>query len=184
MQRRLQDDISGFDDVQHVPFHLRVVHADQFLVECNGQGRLPTELRHIGPLPRLDGLFDAVDGVLRQEFQLIQRLLVLKGSVGIESQFHLMMREPFTDALHQIQFLVEVDGADLQFHATEALLQFLLHTLQHLLIAAHPHQSVDGNPHLAATERRIKQPIAIRHIQPRRFQSKKHRRILPPRIII
>ena len=68
-----------------------------------------------------------------------------------------MEGESLTDALDQIQLALEVDGSDFQFHTTEALLQLLLHTLQHLLVTAHPHQTVDGNPHLATTERRIEQ---------------------------
>ena len=59
-----------------------------------------------------------------------------------------MERESFTDTFDQIKLLIEVDGTNLQFHAAETLFKFLFHTLQHLLIAAHPHQSIDGNTYL------------------------------------
>ena len=80
-----------------------------------------------------------MDGILRQQFEFIERLIEREGTVGIESQLYLMEREPFTDTLHQIQFLVEVDGPNLQFHTVETFLQLLLHALQHLLMVAHPH---------------------------------------------
>ena len=124
-----------------------------------------------------------MDGILRQEFELIQGLIVLEGPVGIQPQFHLMERETLTDTFDQVQFLIEVDGTDLQFHTPEPLLQFLLHPLQHLLIAAHPHESVDGNPHLTATEGRVEQPIAMLQIQPCRLKSEQHRRIVSQVII-
>ena len=85
MQRGFQDDVPWFDDIQHVAFHLWVIHANQFLIEGNRQGRLPTEFRHISPLPLSDGLLDTMDGILREKFEFIQSLFVGKGSIGIKS---------------------------------------------------------------------------------------------------
>ena len=38
MKRGLEDDVTGLDDIQHVTFHLRVVHTDKFFIEGDGQG--------------------------------------------------------------------------------------------------------------------------------------------------
>ena len=38
VQRGLEDDITGLDDVQHVPLHLWVVDADEFFIERYRQG--------------------------------------------------------------------------------------------------------------------------------------------------
>ena len=38
VQRGLEDDITGLDDVQHVALHLWVVDADEFFIECYRQG--------------------------------------------------------------------------------------------------------------------------------------------------
>ena len=158
--------------------HLRIVHTNQFLVEGDRQRRLTTEFCHIGPLPCLDGLFDAMDGVLREEFEFVECFLEGEGTVGIEPQFHLMELEPLSDALHQVEFLFEVDGTNLQFHTTETLLQFLFHALQHLLIVAHPYEPIDGDAYLTTTERRIKKPVTSFQIQKCRFESEKHRGIV------
>ena len=71
MQRGFQDDIAGFDDVEHVVLHLWIVDTDKFFIEGYRQGRLTTEFGHERPLLGFDGLFDAMDSILRQQFQSI-----------------------------------------------------------------------------------------------------------------
>ena len=162
MQRRLQDDVARSDDIQHLPLLVRLVHADKLLVKGNGQGRLTTELRHIEPLSLSDGLFYAVDVVLRQQFELIERILVREGAVGIDAQFHLVVGETLTDALYQVQLMVKVDGTNLQLHTAEALFQLLLHALKHLLVGAHPDKTIDGNARLSTTESRIEEEWKVK----------------------
>ena len=65
--------------------HLLIVDAYQLFVEGDGQGRLSAELCHTGPLSLADGLFDAVDGILREQFQLVEGLLVGEAAVGIQT---------------------------------------------------------------------------------------------------
>ena len=59
----------------------------------------------------------------------------------------------------QVHLGIEVDGPNLQFDTAEALLQLLLHALVHLLVAAHPHQSVDGDTLLTPTEGGVEQAV-------------------------
>ena len=82
MQRGFEDDVSRFDDMEHVSLHLGVVHANEFLIEGDGQRRLPTEFRHIGPLTLFDRLFDAVDGILGEEFQFIEGFFILERTIA------------------------------------------------------------------------------------------------------
>ena len=107
----------------------------------------------------------------------IERLLVIEGTVGIEAQFHFVEGETITDALHEIQFLFEVDGADLQFHTAEAFLQLLFHPLEHLVVTPHPHESVDGDAFFTTTEGCVEEQVAIPEVQQSRLQSEQHRRI-------
>ena len=130
-----------------------------FSIRRDGQGRLPAEFSHIGPLSGLDGLFDAMDGVLREQLQLVECLIEGEGTIGIQPQLDLMEGEALTDALHQLQLLVEVDGANLEFHTAKALFQLLFQSLEHLVVVAHPHQSIDGDAHLATTEGCVEQEV-------------------------
>ena len=116
-----------------------------------------------------------MDRVLREQFEFIECLFVFEGAVGIETQFHLMEGEAIPDAFHEIQFLFEVDGTDLQFHTTETFLQFLFHPLEHLVIASHPHESVDGDAFFTTTKGGVKEQVAIPEVQQRRLQAEAHR---------
>ena len=95
-----------------------------------------------------------------------------------------MMRETFTYLLYQIKLLLKVDGTNLQLNTTEPKFQFLLHALQHLLVVAHPHQSVDGDTNLTPRESIIEQLITILQIKQSRFQSKQHRWIVAHGFIV
>ena len=125
-----------------------------------------------------------MDGILRQQFEFIERLIEREGTVGIEPQLYLMEREPFADTFHQIQFLVEVDGPNLQFHTVETFLQLLLHALQHLFVVAHPHQTVDGDTLFTATEGIVEQPFSALEMQESRLESKAHRGIVAKCLIV
>ena len=93
-----------------------------------------------------------------------------------------MVREPLTDPFHQVELLVEVDGTDLQFHATEALCQLLLQALEHLLVTAHPHQSVDGDAHLTATEGGVEEAVAALEVTQGGLESEEHRGVVAQRL--
>ena len=99
-----------------------------------------------------DGLFDAVDGILGEEFQFIEGFFILERAIGIKAQFYLMEGEAVADTTDEVELLFEVDGTDLEFHTTEAFLQFFFEALEHLIVTAHPHESVDGNTFFAPTE--------------------------------
>ena len=71
--------------------------------------------------------------------------------------------------------LLEVDGADLQLDATEALFQLLLHTAEHLVVTAHPDKAVDGNAHLATAEGCVKQRRSSQ-VEQRRLEAEEHGR--------
>ena len=64
MQRGFENDVTGFDYIEHMTLHLKIVDTDKFFIEGNRQGRLPAEFRHQRPLLSLDGLFDTVDSKL------------------------------------------------------------------------------------------------------------------------
>ena len=85
-----------------------------------------------------------------------------------------MEGETITNTLDEVEFLIEVDGADFEFDAAEALLQFLLHTTEHLLVIAHPDEAVDGNAYFATREGGIEETVAILEIEQRHFQAKEH----------
>ena len=97
MQRGFEDDVAGFDNVQHLTLLTWVVDAYQFFVQGDGQWRLATEFSHIGPLAGLDGLLDGVQGILRQEFELIECLVKGEGSIGIDAQLDVAGPEALAD---------------------------------------------------------------------------------------
>ena len=118
-----------------------------------------------------------MDGILRKQLEFVESLVVLEASVGIQPQFYLVEGEAFADSLHQIQFLLKVDGTHLQFHASEALLQLLLQPLEHLVVASHPNQAIDRNALLAAAEGGVEEPVAALQVEQSRLQSEEHRGI-------
>ena len=67
-----------------------------------------------------------------------------------------MITETTTYLLDEFQFGIKVDSTNLQLYTVESLFQLFLNALLHLLKGTHPHESVDGNPHLTTTESRIK----------------------------
>ena len=166
--------------------HLGIVHANQFFIERYREGGFTTEFGHISPLSLTDGLFDAVDGILRQEFQFIQSFLKLKCPVGIKPKLHLMEREPVTYAFDEIELLLEIDGTNLEFHTAETLFQFLFHALEHLVVVAHPHKTVDGDTHLAPRKSRIKENTLLLTLQIHycRLETEEHRGISAYRFIV
>ena len=64
MQRWFQNDIGRFDDTEHLSLLVGIIHANQFLIEGDGQWSIPTQFGHISPLTGFDGLFDAMHGIL------------------------------------------------------------------------------------------------------------------------
>jgi len=183
MQRRLQHDVGRLDDAQHLALCIGRVDADKLFVESDGQWRFTTQFGHERPLTRLDGLLDGVDGILRQQLQPIKSLVGTEAAIGIEPQLHLTTREALANATHQIELTVEVDSPHLQFHTTEALRELILHTAQHLLVAAHPHQSVDGDALLTASEGRVEQ-LWRAETQHGGLQAKEHGGIVAHGLIV
>ena len=100
-----------------------------------------------------------------------------------------METEALADTAYQLQLLLKVDGTNLEFHATETLLQFLLQALQHLVVVAHPHEAVDGYAHLAARESSIEKQtssffLLTSYIQKCRLESEEHRGIVAHRLVV
>ena len=130
-----------------------------------------------------DGLLYRVNGILRQQFKSVEGFVGRESAIGIEPQLHFLSREALTNALHQIKLLLKIDSTHLQFYTAETLFQFLFHATEHLLIRAHPHQSVDGNALFTMSKRCIEKhtfsiiPLTP-HIQQRRLQSEEHRGIV------
>ena len=174
MQRGLQHHVARFDNIQHLPLLVGVVHAYQLFVQGDGQRCVAAQFCHVAPPPGTDGLFNAVQGILRQQLQLVQGLVVRERPVGIDAQLQFARSKALADALQQRQLVVESDGAYLQLHTVEALLQLRLDALPHLVERAHPHQSVDGYARLAATERRVEQAAATPQVQQGGLQAEEH----------
>ena len=65
--------------------HLRIVDTDEFFIKGDGQRRFTTELRHEAPLLSLDRLLNTMDGILREQFKLIEGIFKRKGAIGIEA---------------------------------------------------------------------------------------------------
>ena len=86
-----------------------------------------------------------------------------------------MEGEAITNATDEVEFLVEVNSADLEFDTAEAFLQLIFEALEHLVVVAHPDEAVDGDTGFAAGEGGIKQTIAVLEMEQRCLQTKKHR---------
>mgnify|MGYP001523746012 CR=1 FL=1 len=72
------------------------------------------------------------------------------------------------------EFPVEIDSDDLQLDAAEALLHLFLYLFQHVLIIAHPDQSVNGDARLPPREGRVVMPPTTLFIMTHgHFQSEK-----------
>jgi hypothetical protein len=119
-----------------------------------------------------------MDGVLRKELEFIEGVFVGEGAVSIETEFDFVEREPIPDSFDEVEFLVEVDGTDLKLDAAEASLQFLLHTLKHFLVIAHPDEAVDGDADLATRKSGVEEAVAMLEIQQSRLQAEKHRGVV------
>jgi hypothetical protein len=184
MKGGLEDDVTGLDDVEHVTFHLRVVDTDEFLVEGDGEGGLATEVCHESPLALTDGLFDGVDIILRQQLQLIECLIIGESAIGIHTELHLVEGEAISDTFNKVEFLIEVDGTDLEFDATETFCQFLFEALEHLFVVAHPNETVDGNADFATGESGVEETMAILEIQQGGFEAEEHRGVVAERVVV
>ena len=101
--------------------------------------------------------------ILSQSLQLTHCILRQEAAIGIYTQLNLLLGIHITDALDEIEFLEEINGTNLQFHAMETRLEFLLQPGQHFLVGSHPHQSVDCDALFSPTERRIEKIDKILH---------------------
>ena len=126
-----------------------VCDANQLLVERDVYGRTTADVSHLNPLPLLDGLLARVDGIFSQGIKALQGVVGRETAVGIHAYGERVGGKSLANVAHQLQFAVEVDGADFQFYGSESGFDFLLYSAQHLMLGAHPHQSVDGNVLLA-----------------------------------
>ena len=94
-----------------------------------------------------------------QQPELVEGFVGSESAVGIHAQLYLLFAETLADATNQAQFLIEVDGSDLQFDASEPRIHLLFHARKHLVERSHPHQSVDGNAFLAACEGGVEESV-------------------------
>ena len=101
--------------------------------------------------------------IFSQSLQLAHCILRQEAAIGIYTQLNLLLGIYITDALDEIEFLEKIDGTDLQFHAMETRLEFLLQSCQHLLIGSHPHQTVDCDTFFTSSERRIEKICQVLH---------------------
>lgn len=109
VERWLQDNVLRTDGVEQSLFHRLHIDTDQFLIEGDRKRRFTTQLRHLRPLVLLDRLFDGVDIVLRQSLQATHRILRGEATIGIHTQFHLLLGKVLADMLDEVEFLEEVD---------------------------------------------------------------------------
>ena len=151
----LEDDVLRAYLVEQSLPHNAVVVTDKFLVEGDGQRRIATKCGHLLPLVLPNGLLDAVDMVAAQLFQSARCFVHRKTTVGINAQFDSFGREASAQATDEVQFTLEINSPNLQFHTMEALTEFCLHSLHHLIVRPHPNEAVDGNSLRATRERRV-----------------------------
>ena len=90
-----------------------------------------------------------------QAFEPVESFVGPESTVGIQSELHGLLVESLSDAAQKFDFLFEIDGSDLQFHATEALPEFFFKPRCHLAECPHPHQSIDGDSLFAPCKGRI-----------------------------
>ena len=83
-----------------------------------------------------------------------------------------MEREAVAYTLDKVEFLVEVDGSNLEFDTAKAFFQFLFHALEHLVVVAHPDEAVDGNAYLTTTKSGVKHDVAMLQIEQGGLKSK------------
>ena len=163
MERRLQDDILWTNGIEQSLLHASHIHANQLLIQGDGERSFPTELRHFRPLMLPDRLLDGMNIILSQSLQLTHGILWQKTTIGIHSQFYLFLGIDITNALDEIEFLEEINGTNLQFHTMETRLELLLQSCQHLLVSTHPYQSVDGDTLFSFSERRVEEIYQVLH---------------------
>ncbi len=145
--------------------HRSHVHADEFLVEGDGQGDCSAQGE---PILRA---IDAGVWVLLNGVNIVACQLAPVGSVSVldmsSRRWHphatlnlLLAVHPGVCDLMRSSSLTEFDGANLQLHAVESALQLLLQSGEHLVVGAHPYQSVDGDTLLAPCEGRVRSRLA------------------------
>ena len=117
MQRRLKHNILRMDGVEETLLLAWDIHANEFLVESDGDGRLLAKTRHVGPLVLTDGLLNGMKIVARQLLQAHHGLIGGKGAIGVDAEFHLVLGESRTYDAQQFQLLIKVDSSNLQFDA-------------------------------------------------------------------
>ena len=145
VQGGLEHDILRTYGVEQGSLAARVVDADEFLVEGDGEGRGGTQTCHLFPLVLADRLLYAMQVVAGQFAQACLSLSVRsEGPVGIHSQGDAAGGALLTDAAYEAQFVLKVYGTYLEFDAAEAGTQLLLQAFTHLLVTSHPHEAVDG----------------------------------------
>jgi len=66
-------------------------------------------------------------------------------------------------------------GPHLQLQAVEALFQLLLQAAEHLVVAAHPYQPIDGDTLLASAEGGVEEAVATLQVEQGRLQAEEHR---------
>ena len=163
MKRRLEDDILRTDGIEQSLFHASHIHTNQLLIQGDWKRRFATKLSHFRPLMLFDRLFYRMNVVFSQSLQLTHRILRQEATISIYTQLYLLLGIHITDALDEIKFLEEINGTNLQFHAMETRLEFLLQSRQHLFIGSHPNQSVDCDAFFTSSERRFEEIDKILH---------------------
>ena len=185
MQRGFEDDILRTDGVEQMLLHGQHVYANKLLIESNGQRRLLTEARHVSPLVLAYGLLNGVDVKTCELLKTLHGVVGSEAAIGIDAQLYLFLGESGTNVAYKVKLLVKVDRPNLQFHTSEPGLHFLLQPREHLVIATHPHQAVNGNALLAACERRVEEHVASAlKAEQGRLQTKQDRRIRAQHVVV
>ena len=186
MQRRFEYYVMWFDCIQHQFLLFGVIDANQFFVKCDWQYVLSAQFCHFIPVILRNGLFDAVYVVSCEflEFVLDYVHVQSKPSVGINTYFQCVFGKSAADFGEQAHFVLPLDCSDLELDASVTCQNLLLCLCQHLVVVAHPYQSIRRYAYLAPCKRSIIEYGILLVIVQSRFEGKKQCRIWPEVIVI
>ena len=98
------------------------------------------------------GLFNGVYVVASQLFESARNVLECESAVGVDTQFYLFLCESLAYMTYQVKFAIEFDSTDFQLHTVESCFHFRFQSGKHLVMTAHPYQSVYCYTFLATCE--------------------------------
>ena len=151
----LDDDVLRAEVVEEFLLVGKTIDADEFLVEGDGYGALAAETRGVVPEILAHGLLDGMDAERSEFAEAGEGLVGGEGAVGVEAYLERVGREAGTEEGDEAEFVVPIEGANLELDAAEAGEDFLLGLLEHSVVGVHPYEAVGGDAFLAAGEGRL-----------------------------